>query len=269
MLRDRFHQSCSVLAERFAKHGNLKWEVRLFDKGFAPQGVHQLLFRERAPGLCARRRAGRTSSAPTARPVGPREDPSLEVQQERPELVQPADGARHRLLRNAFENAALLLQSFKGFAREPPPSVGSWLTHNLERPRTEAASVYICSARSGPLPSSCSCFCQAVSPPTARRWQFGIHRSAVDEPAAFIELLEAARPARVSMEDMGAILRLFRPKGRLPSSEPRHSGKWMPFVSYSGNPARLVQDQSDRSSAGRHGSACSRSRLIPAQKSRS
>ena len=37
----------------------------------------------------------------------------------------------------------------------------------------------------------------------------------VDEPAAFIELLEAARPARVSMEDMGAILRALPPQGEV------------------------------------------------------
>ena len=37
----------------------------------------------------------------------------------------------------------------------------------------------------------------------------------VDEPAAFIELLEAARPASVSMEDMGAILRALPPEGEI------------------------------------------------------
>ena len=37
----------------------------------------------------------------------------------------------------------------------------------------------------------------------------------VDEPAAFIELLEAARPAPVSTEDMGAILRALPPEGEV------------------------------------------------------
>jgi hypothetical protein len=53
------------------------------------------------------------------------------------------------------------------------------------------------------------------------------------EPAAFMELLEAARPAPVSMEDMGAILRALPRKARLPSSEPRRTRKWMRCVSYS------------------------------------
>ena len=35
------------------------------------------------------------------------------------------------------------------------------------------------------------------------------------EPAAFMELLEAARPAPVSMEDMGAILRALPPEGEV------------------------------------------------------
>ena len=37
----------------------------------------------------------------------------------------------------------------------------------------------------------------------------------MDEPAAFIELLEAARPAPVSREDMGAILRALPPAGEV------------------------------------------------------
>jgi Zn-dependent protease with chaperone function len=37
----------------------------------------------------------------------------------------------------------------------------------------------------------------------------------VDPPAAFIELLEAARPAPVSIEDMGAILRALPPEGEV------------------------------------------------------
>ena len=37
----------------------------------------------------------------------------------------------------------------------------------------------------------------------------------VDEPAAFIALLEAARPAPVSTEDMGAILRALPPEGEV------------------------------------------------------
>ena len=35
------------------------------------------------------------------------------------------------------------------------------------------------------------------------------------EPAAFMELLEAARPAPVSMEEMGAILRALPPEGEV------------------------------------------------------
>ena len=36
----------------------------------------------------------------------------------------------------------------------------------------------------------------------------------MDEPATFVELLEAARPAPVSRESMGAILRALPPEGR-------------------------------------------------------
>ena len=117
---------------------------------------------------------------------------------------------------NSFEITSLLLGSIKGFAREPPPSVGSWHTPKLERPWPMAASVYTCSAGRGPLPSSCSSFCRALSTPTARMLAFRNPRDLLaDEPAAFMELLEAARPAPVSMEDMGAILRALPPEGEV------------------------------------------------------
>ena len=78
-------------------------------------------------------------------------------------------------------------------------------------------------------------------------------------PVAFIELLEAARPAPLSREDMGAILRALPSEGRgyrARSRRTEESGCGSPVAH--GNPARLVRDQGDRRPASRHRSACSR-----------
>ena len=117
---------------------------------------------------------------------------------------------------NSYEITSLLLGSIKGFAREPPPSVGSWQTHTLERPRPKAAPVCTCAPGRGPLPSSKLVLLSSAIDASGKELTVRNPRDLLaSEPAALMELLEAARPAPVSMEDMGAILRALPPEGEV------------------------------------------------------
>ena len=161
---------------------------------------------------------------------------------------------------NSFEITSLLLGSIKGFAREPPPSVGSWHTHTLERPWPMAASVCTCAPGRGPLPSSCSPFCRALSTLSGKELTFRNPRDLLaGEPAAFIEAAGSRQTGtsingRHGRDIRGSSAGRRGYQARSPGAAESGCGASATQV----DSARLVRNQGDRSPAGRDRPACSR-----------
>ena len=175
-------------------------------------------FENARPGLCTRSTSRSNVFGANGNDLMfAREDPSLQVQPERPELVQPDDGARHR---SSNEFLRDYLHCFCVPSKDLLVSRRLASAHGIHT-RSNARGQWRRQSIPAPLvPVRCRrrarSSVERCRSPHGQMLTFRNPRDLlVAEPAAFMELLEAARPAPVSMEDMGAILRALPPEGEV------------------------------------------------------